>query len=138
MHGTHSTSSIASLCTFYADLLSDARPGFRERLVLSNCEVLSDRFFKYFASCFRLLWPYPICDAYRMDPTNNFYHFSDIFDKHVGEIRMWTMNKEFFDIFPELYDDIALETPFLDVPMTLTSENLGNLGATNILCDVSS
>lgn len=51
---------------------------------------------------------------------------------------MWTMNKEFFDIFPELYDDIALATPFLDVPMTLTSEDLGNLGATNILCDVSS
>lgn len=48
------------------------------------------------------------------------------------------MNKEFFDIFPELYDDIALQTPSLDMPMTLTNEDLGNLGATSILCDVSS
>jgi hypothetical protein len=79
--------------------------------VISNCEILTDRFFKYFAYCFRLLWDYSISDTYEVDPASGMYSFSNVFIRHVEDIGRWTMCKEFFQSFPELQDDIALEVP---------------------------
>ncbi|KAE8375164.1 hypothetical protein BDV26DRAFT_21368 [Aspergillus bertholletiae] len=86
-----------------------AWPGFRERLVVTNCEVLNDRFFKFFSSCFRLYWPYPISEAYTVDRVSRLYGLSEKFNKHIWDIGMWTMSKEFFDVFPELLEDMAVE-----------------------------
>lgn len=87
------------------------RPGFRERLVMSDCDILTDRFFRYFSSCFRLYWPYSVGDAYYIDPTTNLYSFSDTFDRHVRDIGMWTFNDDFFKVFPNLLDDMEREKP---------------------------
>lgn len=85
------------------------RPGFRERLVVSNCEILTNRFFKLFASSFRLLWPFSISDAYEFDYSRGLYAFTNDFHSCIQDIRVWTMSKEFFQEFPELEDDITAE-----------------------------
>lgn len=117
---------------------TSVRPGFRERLVISNCEILTDQFFKYFASCFRLCWPYSIGDAYRVDPVSKLYSFSDTFEKHVWDIRMWTMSREFFEIFPDLQDDMAPETPIVNAPLAPPlNEDAVAMTTPNILCTLT-
>ncbi|KAL2818567.1 hypothetical protein BJX63DRAFT_383417 [Aspergillus granulosus] len=74
------------------------RPGFRERLVLSDCEILTDRFFKCFASCFRLSWPHSISSAYVIQPGGELYSFSD------------EMCGAFFSLFPALEEDMLSGT----------------------------
>lgn len=86
------------------------RPGLRERLVLSNCEILTDEFFKSFGSCYRLVWPYPISHAYVIDAASGLYAFSQTFQTHVRDIKMWTMSDEFFQMYPQLRDDISPES----------------------------
>lgn len=86
------------------------RPGFRERLVVSDCEILTNRFFKSFASCFRLIWPYPLSDIYEFDAASGLYFLSNTFQMHIRDIRMWTMCKEFFQDFPQLQDDMSVDT----------------------------
>ncbi|OJJ88301.1 DUF3425 domain-containing protein, partial [Aspergillus glaucus CBS 516.65] len=93
-----------------------AWPGFRERLVVSDCEILTNRFFKGFASCFRLIWPYPISDIYEYDATSGLYLFSNTFQMHIRDIGMWTMCKEFFQNFPQLQDDMSVDTMEALVP----------------------
>jgi hypothetical protein len=40
------------------------------------------------------------------------YQFSGLFEKTVRDIRSWTMSSEFFDVFPDMYDDIMpFDTP---------------------------
>ncbi|KAL2802331.1 hypothetical protein BJX63DRAFT_415301 [Aspergillus granulosus] len=74
------------------------RSGFRERLVLSDCEILTDRFFKCFASCFRLSWPHSISSAYIIQPGGKLYSFSN---KMCGA---------FFLLFPALEEDMLSGT----------------------------
>ncbi|KAL3442010.1 hypothetical protein BJX65DRAFT_321792 [Aspergillus insuetus] len=82
------------------------RPGFRERLVLSDCEMLTDRFFKCFVSCFRLSWPYSISSAYVIQPGTELYSFSEEFTKHVADLSTWSMCGAFFSQFPDLEEDM--------------------------------
>jgi hypothetical protein len=89
--------------------LTIRRPGLRERLVLSNCEILTDPFFKTFGTCFRLIWPYPISYAYEFDAAGGLYSFTQAFQMHIREIKMWTMCEEFFQSYPQLRDDISAD-----------------------------
>lgn len=99
------------------------RPGFRERLVVSNCEILTDRFFKLFASSFRLLWPFSISDAYEFDFLSGQYGFTNGFLSHIRDISVWTMSREFFQEFPELEDDMTVESPVcVQLPDTLKKD----------------
>ncbi|KAE8364912.1 hypothetical protein BDV27DRAFT_144882 [Aspergillus caelatus] len=86
-----------------------AWPGFRERLVFSNCDILTDRFFKYFASCFRLSWPHSISNAYEINPEDGLYSFSEAFSLHLVDLSKWKMCKAFFSIFPTLEEDMSSE-----------------------------
>ncbi|KAH8695418.1 hypothetical protein BGW36DRAFT_382659 [Talaromyces proteolyticus] len=101
-----------------------AWPGFRERLVISNCEVLTDRFFKYFASCFRLFWPHSISDSYKMVSDSGLYSFSDAFRTHAQDISTWTMCKEFFLSFPELQEDMQSEISISTGSLKVINDNL--------------
>jgi hypothetical protein len=74
--------------------------------VLSDCEILTDRFFKSFASCFRLSWPHSISSAYVIQPGNELYSFSDEFSSHVADLSTWSMCGAFFSLFPDLEEDM--------------------------------
>lgn len=118
--GAHKHFHSTYLVLFFQKLTTSctlSRPGFRERLVVSNCETLTNRFFRFFASCFRLSWPYSISDAYEIDPPSGLYSFSNAFLAHIRDIRMWAMGKDFFQYFPELQDDMAAEAPTSAVPL---------------------
>jgi len=89
------------------------RPGLRERFTLSPPQVhLSNKFWKYFALSFRFFWPYDERDAYYLDDTTGFYQFSGLYERHVRDIKTWMMTMDFFEAFPEMYDDIM---PFTDL-----------------------
>lgn len=103
--------------------LTGLRPGFRERLVFSNCEILTDRFFRYFASCFRLSWPHSISNAYQVDPGNALYSFSEAFSLHLADISKWKMSKTFFSLFPTLEEDMTSENATLPSYFTSPSDN---------------
>ena len=90
---------------------------------MSDCDILTDRFFRYFTSCFRLFWPYSVSDAYQVDQTTNMYLFSDTFDRHIRDISMWTFSEDFFKFFPHLVDDMELEKPTANPIMTPRSEH---------------
>ncbi|KAE8143458.1 hypothetical protein BDV38DRAFT_277478 [Aspergillus pseudotamarii] len=100
-----------------------AWPGFRERLVFSNCDILTDRFFKYFASCFRLSWPYSISNAYEINPGNALYSFSEAFSLHLVDLSKWKMCKAFFSLFPALEEDMASENVPSPSSFTLPPDN---------------
>ncbi|KAL3484206.1 hypothetical protein BJX62DRAFT_230416 [Aspergillus germanicus] len=87
-----------------------AWPGLRERLVLSDCEILTDRFFKCFASSFRLSWSHSISSVYVNQPGSELYSFSDEFTKHVADLSTWRMCGTFFSLFPALEEDMLSES----------------------------
>jgi hypothetical protein len=39
---------------------------------------------------------------------NGLYEFSELYDRHVFDIRMWRVDPDFFVGFPETLDDILL------------------------------
>ncbi|KIW79467.1 hypothetical protein Z517_06079 [Fonsecaea pedrosoi CBS 271.37] len=85
------------------------RPGIRERLTFSGSEILNNKFWRYFALSFRLHWPDDRHEAYCLGDDGQ-YRFSGLFEKKFRDIGSWTMNLEFFDAFPEMYDDIIPST----------------------------
>lgn len=84
------------------------RPGLRERLALTGSQMLTDVFFKCLASNFRFIWMQQISDFYALDANTGRYTLSSLFNQSLWDIRNWTMDKEFFQIFPQLYYDFAL------------------------------
>lgn len=58
-----------------------------------------------------MFWPYPISDAYSVDPTSNLYLYSEKFERHVRDIHMSTMNRKSFEVYLDLHDDMASEMP---------------------------
>lgn len=111
--------------------IGKSRPGFRERLVFSDCEILTDRFFKSFASCFRLSWPHSISSAYEIQPGSALYSFSSDFGQHVVDLSKWTMCKAFFSSFPALEEDMLSEngTPSSLTVLALDSPDLWTFSA---------
>ncbi|KAE8375821.1 hypothetical protein BDV26DRAFT_266907 [Aspergillus bertholletiae] len=100
-----------------------AWPGFRERLVFTNCDILTDRFFKHFASYFRLSWPHSIGNAYETDPATALYSFSDTFTLHLVDLSRWQMCQSFFALFPTLEEDMAPESPTSSSYFTVPPDN---------------
>lgn len=47
-----------------------------------------------------------------MDTATGFFRLSGLYENYVREIRLWTMDHEFFAAFPETYDDI---TPSIEI-----------------------
>jgi hypothetical protein len=84
-----------------------AWPGLRERLVLGSEAMLTDTFCDIFAQSFRFHWPDELGDMYLMNPQTGLLQFSGTFTNYLHEIRMWRMDKTFFDAYPETYDDIT-------------------------------
>jgi hypothetical protein len=86
------------------------RPGLRERLALTGSQMLTDEFFKCLASSFRFIWKNRISDFYELDAITGKYTLSSQFNESLWDIRNWTMDEEFFRLFPQVYYDITLST----------------------------
>ncbi|KIW79470.1 hypothetical protein Z517_06082 [Fonsecaea pedrosoi CBS 271.37] len=91
------------------------RPGLRERFTFADPQLLNNKFWKLFALSFRLHWPYELGDIFRLDETG-LYQFSGLYEKTFRDINTWTMDCEFFQAFPETYDDIM---PYGGIPPSI-------------------
>lgn len=66
---------------------------------------------------FRLRWSYEQGDVFRLEETG-LYQFSGLYEKTFRDINLWTMDFEFFEAFPELYDDII---PYEGIPPSINT-----------------
>lgn len=87
-----------------------ARPGLRERLVLSGSLRMTDQFWAMFGSCFSFEWPYAITTCYETDATTGMLRYSPLFDVESLNIDSCRMTSKFFEAFPEMADDIRTAT----------------------------
>lgn len=83
------------------------RPAFRERLVSTQSPRLDDRFWYYFAKCFRFDWPFDISCAFASDAGSGKLRFSPVFNAYAYDINKFSMDPEFFHVFPEVYNDMC-------------------------------
>ncbi|OQD83906.1 hypothetical protein PENSOL_c137G00940 [Penicillium solitum] len=95
---------------FHHDISADyiAWPGLRERLALTGSRMLTDEFFSYLASGFRFIWKRQISDVYELDAITGLCTLSSLFNESLWDIRNWAMDKEFFEVFPQVYYDFTL------------------------------
>lgn len=84
------------------------RPGLRERAIFCPQLIENDWFWSGIIHNFRFYWPHTIAHVISLNPMNGLYEFSDLYDRHVFDIRMWRVDPDFFVGFPETLDDILL------------------------------
>lgn len=70
--------------------------------------MLTDEFFSYLASGFRFIWKRQISDVYELDAITGLCTLSSLFNESLWDIRNWAMDKEFFEVFPQVYYDFTL------------------------------
>ncbi|PIA99021.1 hypothetical protein CB0940_03675 [Cercospora beticola] len=91
------------------------RPGVRERFVIHQHRYCSNSYWETFARQLRFLWPYSQRDCYLT--LGDAYKISPFFDKSVGDIKRWTLDSDFFSVYPELSSDIPM---YNGVPRSLS------------------
>lgn len=72
------------------------------------------------AEHFRFRWPFAFSDAYHVDHTTGLFQFSSEFLIRVDDISCWTLEREFFQKYPQLTGSTECfePTPSLIVPST--------------------
>lgn len=90
------------------DIVSDyfAWPQLRDRLALTHRPELNNNFWHYFAKCFRFIWPHRIQEAIEMDSASGLYRLSKSFYSCTQEVDRYTMDPEFFSIYPDMRAEI--------------------------------
>lgn len=83
-----------------------AWPGLRERFVFSEHRYCSNIFWKVFCRSLRVQWPYEFRDCYTRNTETGLYKLSPLFHERIHDIRHWTMGREMFQEYPELYGDL--------------------------------
>lgn len=83
-----------------------AWPSLRERLLFYPRKYATDRFMEALRQNLVFTWTHGTSELYVKDPSTGRYSYSDIFLKHVTDIRHHTVKPAFFDHFPELRADI--------------------------------
>ncbi|KAJ5210479.1 hypothetical protein N7491_010286 [Penicillium cf. griseofulvum] len=81
-------------------------PGFRERLFVWPQKYSQDRCLAYMGSCFRFSSPSDPQRLYAWNPRTGLYTFSTEFTKRLKDLRCWTVERRFFDVYPELEGEI--------------------------------
>lgn len=106
-------------------------PGLRERAIFESDLIKQNHLWRSIISLFSFNWPYAqelavvqlppdgsspdsgptaISMSRAMLPTsapNSRYIFSDAYNAQMWDIRMWNISLEFFEDFPQLFDDIV-------------------------------
>ncbi|EXJ87144.1 hypothetical protein A1O3_04102 [Capronia epimyces CBS 606.96] len=81
-------------------------PGIRERFVFNEHDYCGNDFWYGLCKSLRLLWPYEFRDCYTREVETGLYKVSRTFDQRITDIRSWAMGPDFFQQYPELYNDI--------------------------------
>ncbi|RDW74140.1 hypothetical protein BP5796_07582 [Coleophoma crateriformis] len=96
-------------------------PALRDRLVRQHSYYFSTAEFSvYYRQHFKFCWPFRFEDTYCYDSATNSYSISPLFIRYHRDMRCWSMQKRFFEKFPEFVGDItAYERGFVGVDSTV-------------------
>ncbi|RDW92144.1 hypothetical protein BP5796_01538 [Coleophoma crateriformis] len=83
-----------------------AWPALRRRMVFSQHRYCANTFWDLFRANFCVIWPYELRDCFTRDRETGAYRISPAFDTQLQDIRTWSMGRQFFQEYPELYSDI--------------------------------
>ncbi|KAH8698961.1 hypothetical protein BGW36DRAFT_396584 [Talaromyces proteolyticus] len=92
-----------------------AWPHFRERLIASNYPKLTNRFWFYFSRNMRFEWPFPPNHTIDIDKDSGKYHFTMTWRAATDSIQRFTMGPEFFQAYPDCYEDIQASYSLYDI-----------------------
>lgn len=81
-------------------------PGFRKRLMLSPRKFATNKFMETLRRNLHFVWNHDPQALYHKDPFSGQYIYSDLFIKHIMDIKCYSARPAFFINFPELGRDI--------------------------------
>ena len=81
-------------------------PGFRKLLIETPQRYITNEFNEAFRHNLKFLWPYDVSDTYTKDPITTLYCSSPEFMRRQADIRCWTMKRQFFNGYEELWETI--------------------------------
>jgi hypothetical protein len=74
----------------------------------------------YMGSCFRFAWSLDEQSLYTWDTRTGLYSLSTEFSKRVRDLQCWTVQRRFFDEYPELRGEIPTDGAELIIPYHLS------------------
>ncbi|KIW27086.1 uncharacterized protein PV07_06862 [Cladophialophora immunda] len=89
-------------------------PGLRTCLCKNARRYINNKFSDSFRRSLKFLWPYDVSDVYERDPITQLYSVMPEFKRREGDLRSWTMRKDFFTHASELIGAIPVYEPSLD------------------------
>jgi hypothetical protein len=81
-------------------------PGFRKLLIETPQRYITNEFNEGFRHNLKFLWPYDVSETYTKDPISSLYCSSPEFMRRQADIRCWTMKRQFFNGYEELWETI--------------------------------
>lgn len=81
-------------------------PGFRKLLIETPQRYITNEFNESFRHNLKFLWPFEISETYTKDPMTSLYCSSAEFMRRQADIRCWTMKRQFFNGYEELWETI--------------------------------
>jgi hypothetical protein len=84
-----------------------AWPTLRDRLVQNHTEIFrTGNLSKCYSQYLRFDWPFAFEDAFFFDEKIGSHYPSPLFERYHRDLRYWTVDKKFYEEFPELQGDI--------------------------------
>lgn len=100
-------------------------PSFRERLLFSTSRYATNRFMEALRQNVKFLTSRPPDDVYEKNAVTGLYTYSVRFLREIMDIRCYVAAPAFFQVFPELSQDIPVDTSYsirvLDTQLLLPS-----------------
>lgn len=84
------------------------RPGFREHLFVWPEKYSGDECLAFMRSCFRFIWSSDLQNLYTWNIFTGLYTLSAEFTERLYNLQCWTVERRFFQIYPELQGEIPV------------------------------
>jgi hypothetical protein len=68
---------------------------------------------------FKFHWPFGFEETYRYSPTTRTYRISPLFERYYADEKSWTLNRLFFEKFPEYIGEIPIHHVDPEAPSSL-------------------
>lgn len=113
---------------FFHDPVIDhlAWPRLRERMITSEQDRMTNRFWSYYIKNISFTWKAEPIDMVTYKPDTELYQFSSNFETAIVDISNWRMEMDFFRAIPQLAGDVP---PHNYMPLRTLAPKFGADGA---------
>ena len=73
-----------------------------------NYYFSTNEFSTHYREHFKFRWPFGFEETYRFDPMTKTYKISPLFEQYHRDTKCWTLEKVFFQKFPEFVNEISV------------------------------